>query len=473
MNDLDNSIEQEHEALLQFVYMAPVGLVQARLDGEVLMINPLAAQLMMPLVGDGSLSNLFDVLRALAPDLQHRLAAHPEPYGLVCDGLQLPALTGTAADGKTREQRLLSLSLLKLDAERIMAMVQDVTWQVKRERLLRQQDAWLHTILNGVADYAMLGLDKKGRVCEWNQSVKRVTGFDKDAALGQPLSIFYPSGSITDERVQDRLREADHCGWSMDDSWRARADGSRFWGSAMIAPLHAFDDGQLASTDLQLDGETHYCLIVRDMTEHRDAAEQARKATVCDHLTGIANRRAFFEAGEAEFGRLRHLPRPLSVVVLDADHFKHINDHHGHAAGDAVLRHIAQTMSQCFRQVDVVARIGGEEFAVLLPSTDLAAAAGVAERVRLALANTSATYEGQTIACTASLGVATADAHTCNLEALLRSADRALYAAKAAGRNTVRCHVLAPAADALADSAARPELKPAAALAEVPAELSI
>ena len=433
MSEPVNELAEELEALTQFIYMAPAGLVQARSDGEIMLINPVAAQLMMPLSCDGGLSNLFTALQGIAPDLRSRLAAFEAPNGMVCDGLHLPANIG--AHG---ERRLLSFSLIKLDPGRLMAMLQDVTLPARRERLLRQQEAWLNAILAGVSDYALIGLDAQGCVTEWNESIERVTGHAADV-VGRSLAVFYAADAITPERVVDRLCEAEQSGWSLEDGWRVRADGSRFWGSAMIAPLRTIErEGELAP-GLAAAGEAAYCLIVRDMSEHRDTADQARNAALCDHLTGVGNRRAFFEAAETEMRRWRQRRRPLSVVLFDADHFKAINDTYGHPAGDAVLRHIARTLTATFRQVDVVARVGGEEFAVLLPSADLASARAVAERLRAALEAQPALTDAGPVFCTVSAGVAVMNEQTQSVEALLKRADQALYAAKDGGRNTVRC----------------------------------
>ena len=435
-DDAEDELAQEHEALIQFVYMAPAGLVQARCDGEIVMINPVAAQLMMPLSRDGSLSNLFTALEDIAPDLRSRLAAFTAPQGMVCDGMHLPAPGGAKG-----ERRLFSFSLIKLDDSRFMAMLQDITWQAQRERLMRQQESWLTAILTGVADYALINLDARGCVTEWNESIGRVTGHGKDV-IGRSLAVFYPEDAITPERVQDRLHEAEHSGWSLDDGWRMRADGTRFWGSAMIAPQRAMaGDNPLAAAlaaDADADAdETGYCLIVRDMTGHRDAAEQARHAAVCDHLTGIGNRRAFFDAAEIELGRWRRLPRPLALLMIDVDEFKKINDAHGHPAGDKVLCHIARLMGAAFRQVDVVARIGGEEFAVLLPSADVGIAQRAAERLRAAIEAQPAPTDAGPVSCTVSIGIATMDEATASVDALLKRADEALYAAKHSGRNQV------------------------------------
>jgi diguanylate cyclase (GGDEF)-like protein len=140
-----------------------------------------------------------------------------------------------------------------------------------------------------------------------------------------------------------------------------------------------------------------------------------------------------------EIARGRHTPRKLSLVMFDADHFKNVNDTHGHPAGDAVLRRLAALLTTTFREVDVVARVGGEEFAVLLPSTGLSGAAAVAERFRQAVAAQPIVADGVSIACTVSGGVATMETGSTDLDALLERADRALYAAKAAGRNRIAC----------------------------------
>ena len=131
------------------------------------------------------------------------------------------------------------------------------------------------------------------------------------------------------------------------------------------------------------------------------------------------------------------MPRPLSLLLIDADHFKKINDSHGHPVGDAVLRHIARLMSATFRQIDLVARIGGEEFAVLLPAADLASVQRAAERLRSALEAQPATTDAGPVPCTVSIGIATMDESTAGVDALLKRADDALYAAKHSGRNRV------------------------------------
>ena len=160
---------------------------------------------------------------------------------------------------------------------------------------------------------------------------------------------------------------------------------------------------------------------------------------LCDHLTGLANRRAFFEAAELEMQRWQRRPRALSLVAFDADHFKRINDQHGHAAGDAVLRHLAAGLGATFRNLDLVARSGGEEFLVLLPGAAADDALAAAARLCRSVAAQPVLVDGVAITCTLSAGVATMEPGVDGLQALMKRADLALYQAKALGRNRVEC----------------------------------
>ncbi len=158
-----------------------------------------------------------------------------------------------------------------------------------------------------------------------------------------------------------------------------------------------------------------------------------------DPLTGVPNRRAFENALERQVAASQRTGSPLSVVLVDADHFKAINDQLGHAAGDFALRRLAEMLEGGFRKMDLVARIGGEEFAVILPSTAGPHAARAAEHVRLAVAAQEIQNAEFQIRLTVSLGIAAADSGD-DAGALLRRADQALYAAKEGGRNCTFLH---------------------------------
>jgi diguanylate cyclase (GGDEF)-like protein/PAS domain S-box-containing protein len=428
-----DALREEHEALLQFLYLAPVGLVQATRDGDIALLNPVSAQLLLPLGSGGQLANLFDALADVAPDLRRLVREHPRPNGVVCENLRV-ALPG--GGGERRHPTVLAVTLVLLDAQRLMAVLQDVTATVRRERELREREAWFNAILTGIRDYALVHLDAEGRVACWNESIGRVTGHGADAVVGRPFTLWQGTESLTGHAVADRLHEADRNGWSLEEGWRLRADGSRFWASALLAPLEARRPGDDAAAPTGPD-ERSYSLILRDISDKREASEALRRATRCDQLTGLANRHAFFEAADVEIARRRRRPRALSLAVFDADEFKRVNDRHGHPTGDLVLRRIGEILGASFRPVDTVARLGGEEFVVLLPSVGLDEARRIAERCRLAVETVVVPSLEGDVRITLSGGVSTLRADEHDLDALIRRADRALYRAKAAGRNRV------------------------------------
>ena len=197
-------------------------------------------------------------------------------------------------------------------------------------------------------------------------------------------------------------------------------------------------------TLLVMPGHTHSLDFVivstLDVTERRRMDDELRLLATTDFLTGLPNRREFMRRLEDEHGRVqRDVEACATVLLLDVDHFKRINDEHGHAAGDAVLRQLAALMRDGQRKIDMLGRIGGEEFAVLLPGTGLDAAAVFAERLRLRVAGTAMTLDdGQaTVSVTVSIGIAAMGRTDGGGDAALRRADQALYRAKRGGRNRV------------------------------------
>lgn len=164
--------------------------------------------------------------------------------------------------------------------------------------------------------------------------------------------------------------------------------------------------------------------------------QELRRHATTDPLTGAANRRHFMELGEKELMRSRRYQRPLSVMLIDLDNFKRINDTLGHAAGDAVLRRLAGVLKNSLRASDVIGRLGGDEFAVLVPELDEAEAVQMAERVRGAMAIPAVGYDQPV---TISVGVAGLGPEDRSVEDALHRADRALYRSKEQGRNQVAC----------------------------------
>jgi diguanylate cyclase (GGDEF)-like protein len=171
--------------------------------------------------------------------------------------------------------------------------------------------------------------------------------------------------------------------------------------------------------------------------EHARAYGTLRESAERDPLTRLPNRRAFEQTFKAETTRFERYARPLSMLMLDLDHFKAVNDSFGHEAGDEVLRRIARTIENCIRDVDTAARLGGEEFVVLMPETAVDAAVEAAERIRAAIAAAPVEWRGTTISVRVSIGVSGAPERVAAPDSLIGSADGALYQAKATGRNRV------------------------------------
>jgi diguanylate cyclase (GGDEF)-like protein len=166
--------------------------------------------------------------------------------------------------------------------------------------------------------------------------------------------------------------------------------------------------------------------------------ERIARLAVTDELTGLPNRRRFLEVLRAEMHRARRYDRSLTLLMVDLDRLKQINDEHGHAAGDAMLRGVAQCLRANVRDADLPARLGGDEFAVLLPETPAEAAAVMAERIRASVENFSAFADGVTIQSTVSIGlVSRAPGELHDLPSFIQLADDALYKSKTVGRNAV------------------------------------
>ena len=191
------------------------------------------------------------------------------------------------------------------------------------------------------------------------------------------------------------------------------------------------------------DGKVSKVVVVsRDITELKRLEGELREMAATDFLTGLPNRRHFLARLEQELARIhRREGHCASVLMLDSDHFKQVNDTFGHAAGDKILKHLAELMRNELRKIDTAGRVGGEEFGVILPGADLTAAEGFAERLRKKVAGTPVAQEDRLIPLTVSIGVAGMNASDASADDALVRADRALYRAKEHGRNRVEVEV--------------------------------
>ncbi|GAB3361305.1 MULTISPECIES: GGDEF domain-containing protein [Giesbergeria] len=295
------------------------------------------------------------------------------------------------------------------------------------ERAREQQDAQEIAALYDQAPCGYHSLDTHGYIIRMNLTELGWLGYERAEVQNRlrltdlltPASAAHFKKLFTRLKVSGQLRDI-----ALD---MVRKDGS-------ILPVLLNATAEMSPQGEFLSSRT----VCVDMTEIQRLQKALERKANTDGLTGLCNRRHFFELGVRELSRATRHHRPVVVCMIDIDHFKQVNDTYGHAAGDKVLVVMARTLAQQLRDTDVLARLGGEEFAILLPDTPLEIAKEIAERLRTALADARvALDDGGLLHFTVSIGVALRHSSTTTLEQMLRSADVALYAAKTAGRNQV------------------------------------
>lgn len=228
--------------------------------------------------------------------------------------------------------------------------------------------------------------------------------------------------------------------------WPAHWQELKQKGSLKFEAVHCCKDGreipvEIAANYLVFEGLEYNCAFVRDISERKALQAELERQARIDYLTGIANRRYFMEQGEAELARCDRYGNVLSLLMLDIDYFKAVNDNFGHAAGDQALRTLGSILVEVLREIDIPGRMGGEEFAILLPETGLPKALEVAERLRTVVADTQILLaSGAQLHFTVSIGVATLTDIKSTIGDLLNQADKGLYQAKHGGRNKVCCY---------------------------------
>lgn len=416
----NDSVGSEYEALLSFMYLSPVGLVRTDPYGKIDMLNPMATQLLMPLVKSLGLENLFETLSSVAPELRNLVTSFRESCGSICVNHRVHV--SSAADGGI----VLTCTIVKVNDDVLISALTDVSSQVATERRLRQADSWLDAIYTIVNDFAVLGLTKHGVINSWSASAERLTGYTESEAIGEKLQRFCDLSALKLDVFDEHLAFAREEGWYSRDYLYQHKLGQGFFAQTMIAVLREEDDEF-----------TGYTVVFRDITERKVTSDNLANVLTKDHLTGAVNRAHFFHLAEKEFARANRYEHSISMIMLDADHFKNVNDSWGHPIGDEVLKHIVKLAEGVLRLGDTIARFGGEEFVVMLPKTNSLEVSVIAERLRSSIEASNIDAGGEKIKITVSIGVASMSDSRSTLKQLLTSADIALYHAKSKGRNCV------------------------------------
>lgn len=414
------------DKLMEFLYACPVGLIDFDRAGRIGVVNPRAMKYLMPLAGGANPENLFEALERHAPELRSIVGAFTPTHGEIRDGHRIYVDLGERR--RKGRPHVLSCSIVRLGADRFMATLSDISAQVAQEQRLNQADAWFSALIDGINDYALLVLSGDGTILRVNRSFTRQTGHADDAVIGRHVKEILSAPSSDGGplvSLEDEFAAAMRDGWTLREGWELRSNGERYWCQRLIV---ARDDEE------NLDSPA-FSMVLRDVPPRSQDGIDLVAMLTQDHLTGAANRMRFQKALQREGLAWRKLRQPAALVMLDLDHFKALNDEHGHPVGDDVLREVARVGLAVADQRSVFARLGGEEFALLLPRADLRTAGRVAEELREAIA--ALRVGAAEVRITASLGCAELDEVDGSTDGLIELADARLYDAKRAGRDRV------------------------------------
>ncbi|MCB2186758.1 MAG: diguanylate cyclase [Deltaproteobacteria bacterium] len=292
---------------------------------------------------------------------------------------------------------------------------------------LRELNLWLETEQETSPD-GILALDAAGRLRRHNRRLLRLWGLTTrdfppgdGRALLEIMAEHANDPAAFRELTLELLRQPD----------RELAGDETGLATGQVFTVHS---KALTNPDRTSGGRIWF---FRDISLRKDLENRLRTMAATDPLTAALNRRAFFEAAATEMERAARYGRDLAVIQLDVDHFKYLNDTLGHGAGDLALKGLCHCLRRFLREADLLGRLGGEEFAIILPETGLDQTREAAERLRRAVAGLELDWEGQSFGFTISLGVALCRPASEPLEQTLNRADQALYRAKENGRDRV------------------------------------
>ena len=303
-----------------------------------------------------------------------------------------------------------------------VSIQENITLRKLADEMLRQQKSFSDDIINSLPGIFYM-LNPQGRFVRVNHQFLEVTGYSK-SEIDQMCALDFFVGddkTLIAQRIQEVFTKGD-----------AGVEAEFIIKSGQKFPYY------FTGHRTRIDDHSYLVGLGTDITERRALEQELARQAKTDPLTGLSNRRHFLEQAELELSRAVRYDCFLSVMMLDLDKFKVINDTHGHQVGDNVLRKVCEVCLKTLREVDIVGRIGGEEFAILLPESDVRQALEVAERLLHDIANASIPLEhGEDLNVTASIGISTFSGVETTVEKLLNLADKGLYEAKRTGRNRV------------------------------------
>lgn len=420
-------IEQNEKHLREITSSLGEGLLALTMDGRINFINKAACQML------GWQEE--EVLGKNAHDLFHHSHEDGTPYPIeTCQQINVTKAKKLfmsdddyywRKDGTKIPISIVATPISLQDNTTGVAIAFRDTTESRKER------DWLRLMQAAIehSPTSVMITDQKANIIYINPQVTLTTGYSREELYGRCTSIFQ-SGQ-TPAKEYEQLWKTILAG----KVWRGelldrRKDGSRFWEALSVAPV-TDDHGAIK----------YFVSVSEDVTEKKKIQSILQEMSFHDALTGVANRRRFDEYFDLEWRRARRSGKPLALIMIDIDFFKHYNDSLGHQAGDECLKLIAKTLERrIVRAGDMIARYGGEEFVCILPNTNLAGARTIAEAMRESLLALKIFHPDSTASeyVTISLGIAASEqVQDGSSSILLHIADKALYRAKSLGRNRV------------------------------------
>ncbi|NGY06394.1 sensor domain-containing diguanylate cyclase [Solimonas terrae] len=296
------------------------------------------------------------------------------------------------------------------------------------DQLLRRDPQRYADVVQAISAFGVCVIDRDGRIASWNRGATRLSGWREREIVGRPYAQMFVNDGARDNAPQQSLDFARTHGHCRSEHRRRRPDGSHFLAECTLDVVRGAGGEIFGIVE-----------VFQDITEQKARQSELYERATRDSLTRLFNRSHFLDIGAQEFERARRFAEPLSVALFDVDHYRKFNDSEGTDTGDRALVGVAQTLTAGLRRIDVIGRLGGDDFAVLLPRCDKGPALEIAQRLRLQVSENRISTDGPHHASVqVSGGVAAMRPLTRDFGELMRHADAALFKAKREGRNAVR-----------------------------------
>jgi len=403
------------------------GLVSAVIDLDKLLaivgFNELTSGLDVAIRGKDSKGEKGDVFWGNPALFELQAGAVFMPVALPSGSWQMAALPRAGWTPRSPNEWMIHLSILLITATGCIAKVQS-----SRRRLELTESENLMRAMSQASHDALAMIDSEGCVTFWNSAAEAMFGYSETEMLGKKLHDII----VLPREVAKAKRGLDHFSKTGTGPILSRAmelEGVRKSGE--VFPV------ERSVSAFQLRGQWFAVGSMRDISVRKQVERRLNELATTDELTGLYNRRYFMEQAEAQLKLALRYRKDFCFMMFDLDHFKKINDTHGHDVGDEVLRNVAATLRQVMRGTNIYGRVGGEEFAVVMPETGIADARLVAERLREKFMAQRIETRTQPVAFTVSIGLSHLDSPEITLSQLMKKADLALYDAKHRGRNNV------------------------------------